>query len=658
MVAALSLSCAAPDAPPTDPPAPDDPTTDTPAAVDTAPWVDPPWEIVGDVPALFDAPHGVYDAPLTLTLSAAQGTTVRYTLDATDPTGPTGQAYTGPLTIDHTTVVRAARVDATGAAVGPTETRTYVFPADVPTQAAPPSWPTSWWTLADGGPYPADYGMDPEVTGGATWASATTLFRDAPILSLVVPPDDLFGPNGIHENPLEGGDLWERAGSIEIFEATPGSSLDAAESCGVRIHGGAGRRPDRSPKKNFRLAFRDVYGEGRLDAPLFPDTEVTSFDTVVLRAGYNRSWYHFEEIQRQRSQYLHERFATTLQRAAGGLGPHVRLVHLFLDGLYWGVYQLEERPDAAFQASYLGGDEDDYDAINAGEVNHGDSAAWDTLLDLVRRDLSDPAAYAEVEAWLDVDDFIAYMLVNLTLGNADWPDKNWWAGRARADGARWRFFVWDGELTLPSTYGTYSQVADPGGPGEIFQQLRLNPAFRDRFADRVQELLFDGGPLSTEALVATWSGLGPTAWPTLVAESARWGDHMRDDRLTPGAALYTWEDHWVPEHARVRDDVLPERVGVTVADFIAQGLFPAVAAPDLTPHGGPIAAGGQATLTGPGEVWYTVDGADPRGADGLPAPTATLATGPLTFAVDAIVTARSRQSGVWSARIRASFDVP
>ena len=56
-------------------------------------------------------------------------------------------------------------------------------------------------------------------------------------------------------------------------------------------------------------------------------------------------------------------------------------VHLYLNGVYWGQYQLMERPNAAFMASNFGGDPSDYDALNAGSPIDGDDGAWKALLD-------------------------------------------------------------------------------------------------------------------------------------------------------------------------------------------------------------------------------------------------------------------------------------
>ena len=42
---------------------------------------------------------------------------------------------------------------------------------------------------------------------------------------------------------------------------------------------------------------------------------------------------------------------------------HSRWLHLYINGVYWGIYQIEERPEAQFAANYLGGNSEQYDVI-------------------------------------------------------------------------------------------------------------------------------------------------------------------------------------------------------------------------------------------------------------------------------------------------------
>ncbi|MFN7143073.1 MAG: CotH kinase family protein [Myxococcota bacterium] len=644
----LLLACVAPSSGPGPGEAPvSRPDTGTEVVPD-APLEHLPDAPLGETVALVDVPSGLFEAPFVVTLaSPVTGGEVRYTLDGTDPIA--GEPYTGPLTVGTTTVLRAAVL----VAGTPVETRTatYLFPAHVPDQAAPAGWPREWWTDEAGGPYAADYAMDPEVTGGATWAAAApTLFTDLPVLSVVTDPDALFDERtGIHENFLERGDAWERAASVELLG-------EWAVDCGLRLHGGSGRYPANSPKKSFRLKFRSAYGDGKLDAPVFPESPATRFETLVLRAGYARSWAHSVAVSRNRADYAREAFGNAVYRRMGYAAPHVRPVHLFLDGIYWGLYLLEERPDADFLASYLGGAPEDWDALNAGVVVDGDDVAWQALLARFEGDLADPARYAAVEAALDLDAFADYYLLNVALGNIDWPDRNWFAARARVDGARWRFVTWDNEYMIVEVDDVDLAQDDPGTPGSMFQALRANEEFRVRFGDRVQRHLFGDGALTAGALAEAYAAAADAVAPGIVAESARWGDHWRDARGATDAELYTYEGHWLAEQARIARYLAGR--GPYVLDALrAEGLYPTVTAPALSPAGGEVAAGEAVTVSAEGEAWYTLDGTDPREVGGEVAPGAVRVTGPVGVAASGTLSVRVRTEAGWSALVEGTYTV-
>lgn len=652
--------------PDTAPPADSDPVVD--AADDTAlPPGDEAAEVVpaGDtrketldaLEQIFDPPHGFFEAPFSLTLtSPVADASLYYTLDSSDPTGRDGVLYTAPLTIAHSTVVRVAIfVDREPAL--PIATQTYVFPAEVPAQAAPEGWPEQWWEDDEGGPYTADYDLDPEVTASADYSAADpALFSDLAVLSLVLDPDDLWGRKGLYENPLESGEDWERLASAELIRAD--GTEDFTVNCGARIHGGAGRRPDRSPKKSFRLLFKDEYGPATLDHPLYEDSAVEAYNTLVIRAGYNRAWVNWQDSQRERSQYARETFANQLLRDLGGVAPRVRPVHLFLDGLYWGLYQIEERPDAFFLASHLGGAEADYDAINSGELIDGDLDAWQAMLDLAEADLSDEHAYAALGQALDLDAFADYLILELFLGNADWPAKNWWAFDDRASGGPVHFVAWDSELTMSSVDDNFLDVDDEDTPGELFQALRANEEFLVRFGDRVQRALFNDGALTPEALRAAWDAATGGVVPGVVAESARWGDHWLSAR-GEDTERYTYAEHWLAEYARITEEYFPFRGAIFLEDLVEAGLYPPVAAPELAPFGGAVALGDTLNLSAEAStLYYTLDGSDPRLPGGAVSPSALLYDGPLALLGSATLSARAwDEDEGWSALVRADFSV-
>ena len=73
-------------------------------------------------------------------------------------------------------------------------------------------------------------------------------------------------------------------------------------------------------------------------------------------------------------------------------------VHLYVNGLYWGLYNPSERPSAPFVAAHLGGKPEDYDVRNGDHILEGDDAAWKklmTLANVVPNAVLDPTTFAE-----------------------------------------------------------------------------------------------------------------------------------------------------------------------------------------------------------------------------------------------------------------------
>ena len=529
-------------------------------------------------PGLFSHPHGFYTEPFDLVLtSPVAGGEIRYTLNGRDPLGDQASIYTEPLRVDTTMVIRVALVVA-GQPTLESTTRTYLFAEDIPQQQEPAEYPDQWWVEHPTGPYRADYAMDDEIVSDPRYVdSFPAVFHALPVISVAMDPGDLFGPDGIYENSEERGVEWERAASAEFFDQAGNESFQV--NCGIRVHGAGSRKPERSPKKSLRLMFKKEYGPGKLDYPVYADSPVQRFDTLVLRARYNRSWLHYQASQRGRAQYVRERFAADTQRVMGHLSPRARQVHLFLNGLYWGIYLLQERPDASFQAAHLGGLEEEYDAINAGTATDGDRVAWEQMMQLAAAGLESTEAYEQIQTMLDIDNYIDYMLLSLVLGNVDWPDRNWYAARHRSETGKFRFFNWDAELTLRNTADNLIDFDDPDSPGLLFQYLRVNGDFRARFAERAVMHLTGDGALTSAAMIERWTAIADGVDDAIVAESARWGDHYRDSRDDPEGELYTYHDHWLPERERIIERYFPVRPGIAIEQFIAAGLYPDPAAP-------------------------------------------------------------------------------
>ena len=182
----------------------------------------------------------------------------------------------------------------------------------------------------------------------------------------------------------------------------------------------------------------------------------------------------------------------------GGLSPTGHHVLLYINGVLWGISEIHERPDDNFAAQYLGGDNDDYDAMKhrTSTVVNGSNKNYLNMLSLSRKDMTDQSNYEEVEKLIHIDNFIAYMLANYYVGNTDWAHQNWYAtyNRVRPDG-KWYYHSWDPEHCLESTNHDSTGRDDSGGPTELFHNLIANPEFKLRFADAVRKHFSTEGSL-------------------------------------------------------------------------------------------------------------------------------------------------------------------
>ncbi len=616
---------------------------------------------------------------------ATPGAEIRYTLDGREPTAATGHPYVDPVEVSQTSVLRAGAFRA-GWIPSRIETQTYIYMDQVAHQpAAPPGWPPTWGRDAevdtnDGpsdGTVPSDYEMDPNVTGHTLpgYGIADAL-RALPLMAVTLDPDDFLGvSSGIYSHPLSSGDSWEKACAIE-YMSWDGGGTDAFQiPAGIRIHGGSSRRPYRLQKHGFRIALRGDYGASKLVHDLFPGCGVTEFDRLVLRGFFTDGWglvswdparYRPDDSVGFRDVWMKESL-----RAMGHPSAAGSFVHLFINGLYWGIYNLAERIDERFCAAHFGGLADDYDVIaDFNELKAGTRAAWDAVQAAAAAGLETPAAYAAFTDQVDVVNLADYMLLHFFADCEDWPHHNWYAVRSRvAPGAKWRFLVWDQEIALDNHAIDRTDARDAGTPAALFQALRRNAEFRVLFSDRVHRHLSSGGALSLEASRARWNVLAAALDRPIVAESARWGDTADETpygntESRPGVPLkrqYTREADWLPAAVHVSDAYLPSLFEeandyAILTELRAAVLFPALDAPSFSLRGGLVPSGAALFIGAPtGTIYVTTDGSDPRQAlTGNPQGVAY--SGPVVLSRPLTVRARTRnEAGEWSAVTEAGF---
>jgi hypothetical protein len=544
-------------------------------------------------PPGFSVEHGVFDAAFTLTLSTTEPDgAILYSLDSGTPTLP----YTGPLTIDQTTVVRALQESASGSSS--VATRTYIFPADV--------------------------------------AAASTM-------STVITDDPTYGPillATLSEDPSISIALGETLSS-SVEKAVSAEWIDPEGSdggfqvdCGARL---VGYTSLGYAKKNIRLYFRSDYGEPRLEYPIFDDDGYglppsDSYDALSLRSSHDSIFYLASQ-----GQYLRNIWMDQSQLEMGHTAPHGRFVHVYVNGGYRGVYHLRERFDDAFMADYLGGEEDDYEAINAGRAVSGTGAAWSTAV-------ASASDWATVSAWVDVPNFLDYMILNYYAANDwDWlPSQNWMAAGPDEPGqGGFRFHSSDSDICL--VYPWDQNILDLPGPSYLFQYLltAADPDFLVLLEDRIHADLEGDAPLSADRTAERYERLAASLGHMVVGESARWGSGWWDR-----------DDEWDTERNRLLDDFFPFRTDEQLRQFREVGWYP-LDAPVFSRTAGTVAMGDTLVVSLPsgskGELYVTENGYDPRESGGAPSASAIVAPDVVTVTFDhsTEVKARLRSGEVW-----------
>ena len=633
---------------------------------------------VGDT--RFEPDRGLYFQPFEVRIwTETPGATLVYTTNGSVPSLTNGKRAAGSnalVRVTSTTVLRAAAF-LDDHAPSDVDTQTYLFPASVAAQKRPSSIGATW-----PGGAPADFSVDARVVSGAIPGYGfTNALASLPTLSLALPEADIFGPTGLYANPGGRDDAWEREVSLEWIH--PDGRRGFHRRAGLRIHGNVSRDKGFTPKHSFGVVFRSDYGSSRLNVPLFPDTPARGFNRLVLRAGSTDTWPVAEwdtlvdgvkRWYRKDASYIRDQWVRDSQLALGHASSHGTFAHLYLNGIYWGLYNVCERPDAEFAALHLGGDASEYDVLaDFAEVRAGDATAWRQLMTTAGAGLTGQANYQRLmgnnadgtrnpayPVLLDVNNLVDYMILSIFIGSDDWPNHNWWAARRRGDSSSgFRFFVWDQEISINSlikqrsSWGPIYAEADVADtPTYVYARARANPEFRMLFADRIQKHLFNGGALSLPRNLARWSARIAEIDRAVVAESARWGDYQRSSQP------FVREREWLTNDLWMRNTFFPSNHVVALKRFRSANLYPTMDAPLANPPGGAVTAGARVTLVNPnatGTLYFTTDGSDPRLVGGGISTKAQAYTDPVTINRRTSLRLRVRNGTTWSALVEAEF---
>ncbi|MGH2551621.1 MAG: CotH kinase family protein, partial [Thermomicrobiales bacterium] len=564
----------------------------------------------------FSVHRGFYDNPFTLQITTdTLGSTIVYTVNGSAPSATNGTqvpaanssvAPVASINITQSTIIRACTIKS-GLGNSDGITNTYIYWNDVVNQTGPlasmgltPAQIANWGSSGQNIRTPSgpDWAVDPNITDASADSESRFTYDDlkkVPAVSLVTNFRDMFGPSTVGVTPKDGGiyigpevgvptEGDDRDATLEYFNPD-GDPINPNTKSGFQSHGKVhvfgGTSDGRWKSYKLSMHFKadrnekyNVYGTGIEDDQ----------QDFVLDAQSNNSWDHPDAVQRTRGEYIRDQVTSDLQNQMGGWSQHGRPVHLFIEGMYWGMYILHEQPNEQFNASYYGGDSDDWDVFKHGIANTGDyvntgvidpskaisstnstvNANYETLLDLVgigrtlpnpTPDLTLQANYDAVWTKLDRDAYIKYMALNFFAANTDWSQHNFYASYNRVDpAAKWRFQSWDAEHVFEQaadnilTKGSFTAAS----PEDINAQLRSIPEYRLAFADAIHQLMFNDGILSVANVQAVFTARLDQTDSAIRGESARWGDNRRTPAYTRGV-------EWLAEKNRILNTIIPQK---------------------------------------------------------------------------------------------------
>ncbi|MCB9248742.1 MAG: CotH kinase family protein [Ignavibacteriales bacterium] len=318
---------------------------------------------------------------------------------------------------------------------------------------------------------------------------------ELPVISITTDPKNLWDDNiGIYTKGTNGISFWsvkanywqewERPAKVEFFEDDKTIAFEL--NAGISINGA--RR--NMLQKSLRIFARDKYGAPSINYKIFPDKEIRNFTSLVLRNGGYPEFI---------STLFRDGFIQTLISNEMDIDYQAyRPSILYLNGKYWGIYNIREKQNEEYLKENNGVDPDNLDILeNNMVVVEGDSNHYQNMIDFISaNDLSIQENYDSVKNFMEIDNFINYQIAQLYIANADWPGNNIKFWRPKTNDGKWRWLIFDldGGFGLWHNYDFNSiEFATEENSSEwnnapwstfLFRNLLKNQEFADEFVQR------------------------------------------------------------------------------------------------------------------------------------------------------------------------------
>jgi hypothetical protein len=332
----------------------------------------------------FSISGGVFNTTISLNLRTLYEGTVRYTLDGSEPS-ETSPVASSAINIIKNTVVRA-RIYKTNQVPGPVVTNSYFID------------------------------LNNELS-------------DLPIVSISTAPANFWDPaKGIYVQDFKPD--WEVPVNIELFEKDSRDKAAFNAQAGIKING---LYSWQLPQKMLGVYFRKEYGTSKLEYPIIFDKSRKVYDDFALRASGN-DWSNtlFRDGMAQNSTMEY----TDLDNSG------FRACVVYVNGEFLGIHNIREKIDEDYIVGNHGLEPGTFDMVeNTDFAETGDLAAYNQLLALTAKDLTNQANWDAVAEQMDIANFTDLICTEVYDGNSS-IDHNVMAWKPK-DTGKWKWIIMD-----------------------------------------------------------------------------------------------------------------------------------------------------------------------------------------------------------------------
>ena len=334
----------------------------------------------------------------------------------------------------------------------------------------------------------------PSALAAATYIIESNI-GNAAVLSISSDNNNFFGPSGITTN------WWEDTKVpcyIEYFESNS-HVLVVSQNSGIKVDGGAGGSRSQ-PQTSFRIEpSNSLFGEDDIKYKLIPSIDRTNYETFYIRNGSNQYMYYpcKDAIE-----------TSVLTNGTKNNCSAYTPVNVYINGEYWGYYELREKQDADYFKQHYNIDKDDLELLSLSywynsELRsiEGDSAVEHFNSDYYRfMNLSTSSSdfWNSADQYFDLEYYTDYICAQSWIADTDWPFNNIKIFRGPETGNKWRFGLVDVEWALnpngwsASDFNHIEFIANYDQSNKflhIWQKSMENTLYRNYFINRFADLM-------------------------------------------------------------------------------------------------------------------------------------------------------------------------